>query len=126
MRSGSCSSSPTNASGLTSSPPLRAPPHGARRYHLGTDRQWGSFLWCVASALYGAAEVFAWWVVAVDGGQDDVMGGGGPSLEEINALLQFVAAVLFLWGSWKFYRGNYPAAREQLLHHARVALVNGG
>ena len=42
------------------------------------------------------------------------MGGGGPSLEEINALLQFVAAVLFLWGSWKFYRGNYPAARERL------------
>ncbi len=125
MRSGSCSSSPTNASGLTSSPPLRAPPHGARRYHLGTDRQWGSFLWCVASALYGAAEVFAWWVVAVDGGQDDVMGGGGPSLEEINALLQFVAAVLFLWGSWKFYRGNYPAAREQLHRDVQALTAKG-
>ena len=53
------------------------------------------------------------------------MGGGGPSLEEINALLQFVAAVLFLWGSWKFYRGNYPAAREQLHRDVQALTAKG-
>ena len=94
----------------THPPALPTPP---TRRHFGTDRQWGSFLWVIATALYGAGEVAALLTVA-EGGEDDVMGGGGPRLEDINGVLQLLSAALFMWGSWKFYVGNYPDARDEL------------
>ena len=68
---------------------------GFWEYHLGTDRQWGAFLWCVACVFYGAAEAVLL-VSFTQGYDDDLMGGGGTTVEEINASCQLVAAALFL------------------------------
>ena len=87
---------------------------GFWQHHLGTDRQWGAFLWCVACVFYGAAEAVLL-VSFTEGYDDDLMGGGGTTIEEINATSQLVAAALFLWGSWRFFKGSYPAALDASL-----------